>query len=46
MTRNTSPNEDDLGRMSLPELVEMIHRIADEIMLRQMQTAGEGPAKE
>jgi len=41
MTPNTSPNEDDLSRLSLPELVELMHRVADEILLREMQTAGE-----
>jgi len=41
MTRNTSPNEDNLSCLSLPELVELLHRVADEILLRGMQTAGE-----
>lgn len=41
MTPNISPNEDNLSRLSLPELVELMHRIADEILLREMQTAGE-----
>ena len=41
MTPNTSPIEDDLSRLSLPELVELMHRVADEILLREMQTAGE-----
>lgn len=36
-----TPNEDDLSRLSLPELVELMHRVADEILLREMQTAGE-----
>lgn len=31
----------DVGEMTLPELVELLHRVADEILLRQMQTAGE-----
>ncbi len=33
--------EIDLGRLSLPELTELLHQIADEIQLRQMQEAGE-----
>lgn len=41
MTPNTSPNEDDLSRLSLPELVDLMHRVADEILLREMQAAGE-----
>ena len=41
MIPNTSPNEKDLSRLSLPELVELMHRVADEILLREMQTAGE-----
>lgn len=41
MTPNTSPNEDDLSRMSLTELIDLMHRVADEILLREMQTAGE-----
>lgn len=41
MIPNTSQNEDDLSRLSLPELVELMHRVADEILLREMQTVGE-----
>lgn len=37
-----TPNEDSLSRMTLPELVELMHRIADEIQLRMMQTADDG----
>lgn len=33
---------DDLGELSLPELVELLHRVADEILLRMMQTADDG----
>lgn len=29
-----------VGRMNLPDLVELIHDIADEVMLRAMQEAG------
>ena len=32
--------EIDLGRLSLPELTELLHRIADEIQLRAMEEAG------
>ncbi len=32
--------EVDLGRLNIPELVEMLHSVADEIQLREMQTAG------
>lgn len=35
------PQEIDLGELSLPELVELMHRVADEILLREMQEAGE-----
>lgn len=28
-----------LARMTLPELIELLHRIADEIMLREMEQA-------
>lgn len=28
-----------LARMTLPELIELLHRIADEIQLREMQRA-------
>ena len=31
--------EIDLGELTLPELVELLHKIADEIMLREMQNA-------
>lgn len=31
--------EIDLGKMSLPELVELMHLIADEIQLRMMEAA-------
>lgn len=30
------------GEMSMPELVEALHRIADEIESRMMQAAGKG----
>ena len=30
-----------LDDLSIPELIELLHRIADEIMLREMQNAGE-----
>ena len=36
-----NPQEPDLGSLSLPELIELLHKIADEILLREMQTAGE-----
>lgn len=36
-----TPNEDGLSRLSLPELIDLMHRVADEILLREMQTAGE-----
>ncbi len=32
--------EIDLGRLSLPELVELMHLVADEIQLRAMEEAG------
>lgn len=32
--------DDELGRMTLPELVELLHRVADEIQIRAMQAAG------
>lgn len=35
------PHETELSRMSLPELVEMLRQVADEIELRMMQQAGE-----
>lgn len=28
-----------IGEMSLPELIELLHKIADEIMLREMEKA-------
>ena len=31
--------EIDLGELTLPELIELLHKIADEIMLREMQNA-------
>ena len=31
--------EIDLGKLSIPELVELMHKIADEILLREMQNA-------
>lgn len=34
--------EIELGEMSLPELVELMHKVADEILLREMQTADDG----
>lgn len=34
-------NEIDLGELTLPELIDLLHMIADEIRLREMQTAGE-----
>lgn len=36
-----NPKEIDLGELALPELIELLHLIADEIQLREMQTAGE-----
>jgi hypothetical protein len=33
------PNEDELSRLSLPELIELLHRIAEEIQLRVMEVA-------
>ena len=30
----------DLGEMTLPELIELLHRVADEIQLRLMEQAG------
>ena len=42
MTPNISPNEDNLSRLSLPELVELMHKVADEILLREMQTVDDG----
>ncbi len=32
--------EVDLGRLRIPELVELMHSVADEIQLREMQAAG------
>jgi len=32
--------DDELGRPTLPELVELLHRGADEIQLRMMPAAG------
>ena len=37
-----TPNEDELSGLSLPELVELMHKVADEILLREMQTADDG----
>ena len=34
-----SQSNPDLGELSLPELVELLHMIADEIRLRMMQEA-------
>ena len=31
--------EINIGEMSLPELIELLHKIADEIMLREMEDA-------
>lgn len=33
--------EIDLDGLSLPELIELLHRVADEIMLREMERAGD-----
>lgn len=33
-------NEVDLSRLTLPELIELLHQIADEIQLRAMESAG------
>ena len=33
--------DDELGRLTLPELTELLHRVADEIQLRMMQAAGD-----
>ena len=32
-------NQIDLGELSITELIDLLHRIADEIMLREMQNA-------
>lgn len=32
--------QNNLGELTLLELVELLHRVADEIQLRAMQTAG------
>lgn len=32
-------DEIDLGELSLPELVELLHKVADEIQLRMLQAA-------
>lgn len=32
---------EDLGELSLPELLDLVRLIVDEIQLREMQTAGE-----
>ena len=29
-----------MSELNLPELVELMHMVADEILLREMQTAG------
>ena len=34
-----STSEIDIGQLSLPELIELLHRIADEIKLREMENA-------
>lgn len=31
----------EIENMTLPELVEMLHRVADEIQIRMMQAAGD-----
>lgn len=31
--------EEEISRMSLPELIELLHKIADEIQLREMEQA-------
>ena len=33
-------NRINLGDLSLPELAELMHQVADEILLREMQMAG------
>ena len=30
----------DLGELSIPELTDLLHEVADEINLREMQNAG------
>ena len=42
MSSLNSPNppESDLGKMSLPELWDMVTYVQDEIKLREMQQAG------
>ena len=32
----------DIGNLTLPELVALMHQVADEIELRMMQTADDG----
>lgn len=32
----------NVGELTLPELVELLHLVADEILLREMQTADDG----
>lgn len=39
-------NEIDLSRLTIPELVDLLHRAADEIQLRAMEQAGEQVEKE
>lgn len=31
----------DVGEMTLPELIELLHQVAEEIEIRMMQKAGE-----
>ena len=33
------PNEDKFGKLSLPELIELVRKILDEILLREMEQA-------
>lgn len=34
------PQRTEIGRLSLPELTDLLHKIADEIQLRAMEEAG------
>lgn len=39
MTERPERDNVDLGELSLPELVELLHQVADEIQLRMLQAA-------
>lgn len=34
-------NDEDIARLTLPELIEMLYRILEEIQLRAMELTGE-----